>query len=173
MCAAALLIACAQTKARSPTTPASASDSAVVQLPRTAYLMALDASLPRVRGRSPRVLVIGEGALPITAEDLKTRQAVAGNVHEACPKEASITFGIPTQQPDGRILLHVIEDAPPIPPLGHIYLFRCNGATCRLERDGQLEEDYIRACPLEMHSADTAAQQGMHLAGASGSRNVR
>jgi hypothetical protein len=157
LCTAALLIACTQAKAGSPISPASVSDSAVVQLPRTAYLMALDASLPRVRRRSPRVLVIGEGPLPITAEDLKTRQALAGNVHEACPKEASITFGIPTQQPDGRILLHVIEDAPPVPPLGHIYLFRCNGATCRLERDDQLEEDYIRFCPLGMHSADTAA----------------
>jgi hypothetical protein len=157
LCTAALLIACAQTKARPAITPASASDSAVVQLPRTAYLMALDASLPRVKGRSPRVLVIGEGALPIMAEDLKTRHALAGNAHEACPKEPSITFGIPTQQPDGRILLHVIEDAPPVQPLGHIYLFRCNGATCRLERDGQLEETYIRACPMGMHFADTAA----------------
>jgi hypothetical protein len=157
MCTAALLIACAQTKARSPITPASVSDSAVVQLPRTAYLMALDASLPRVRERSPRVLVIGEGPLPITAEDLKTRHALAGNADEACPKEASITFGIPTQHRGGRILLHVIEDAPPVRPVGHIYLFRCNGATCRLERDGQLEEDYIRGCPLGMHSSDTAA----------------
>src|SRR5689334_18676004 len=107
MCTAALLIACAQTKAGSPIVPASVSDSAVVQLPRTAYLMVLDASLPRVRRKSPRVLVIGEGPVPITAEDSKTRQALAGNVHEACPKEPSITFGIPTQQRDGRIL-HVI-----------------------------------------------------------------
>jgi hypothetical protein len=157
MCTAALLIACAQTKARSAITPASASDSAVVQLPRTAYLLALDASLPRVRGRSPRVLVTGEGPLPITAEDLKTRQALAGNADATCAKEASITFGTPSQQPDGRILLHVIEDAPPGRPVGHIYFFRCNGATCRLEGDGQLEEDYIRICNLGNQFSDTAA----------------
>jgi hypothetical protein len=128
-----------------------------VQLPRTAYLMALDASLPRVRGTSPRVWVTGEGPLPITAEDLRTRQARAGNEDETCTGEASITFGIPSQQRDGRILLHVIEARAAAPAVGHLYFFRCNGATCHLEHDGQLEEDYILICPLGIQSADTAA----------------
>ena len=158
VCTAALLIACAQTKARSPLTPASSSDSAVVQLPRMAYLMALDSSLPRVRGTSPRVWVTGEGALPISAEDLRTRQALAGNKGATCTEEPSITFGIPTQQRDGRIMLHVTEAATaPRRAVGHLYFFRCNGSNCRLVRDGQLEEDYIFLCPLGMHSADTAA----------------
>ena len=158
VCTAVLLIACAQAKAPSPVTSASAPDSVVVQLPRAAYLMALDASVPRVRGKSPRVLVTGEGALPITAEDLKTRLAIAGNKDVPCPVEPSITFGMPTQQRDGRIMLHVIEEAAaPRRAVGHLYFFRCNDATCRLVRDGPLEEDYLLICPLGMHSADAAA----------------
>jgi hypothetical protein len=87
--------------------------------------------------------------LPITPEDLRTRQALAGHQDPTCPWEASITFGIPSQQRDGRILLHVIEEgAAPKQAVEHLYFFRCNDASCRLERDDQLEEGYTRLCPL-------------------------
>jgi hypothetical protein len=148
MCTAALLIACTHTNVRAPTTHASRLDTAVARLPRTAYLVALDSSLLRVRGVSQQVWVDGAEPLPITAEDLKTRQAKWGNGEATCSGQASIKFGAPSQQPDGRILLHVIEAAamPPGWIVGHVYFFRCDRATCRLEHDGQLEEDYLRTC---------------------------
>jgi hypothetical protein len=145
---AALLSACAHANTRAQTAPATRANSAVVRLPRAAYLVALDSSLHRVRGVASSVWIDGVEPLPFTAEDLAVRQAQRGNGDVTCPREASLRFGAPTQQPDGRILLHVVEAAA-VPPgwiVGHVYSFRCPGETCRLEDDGQLEEDYLRTC---------------------------
>ena len=145
---AALLNACAHVNKQAQTAPATRADSAVVALPRAAYLVALDSSLSRIRGVASTVWIDGVEPLPFTAEDLATRQAHRGNGDATCPGKASLRFGAPTQQPDGRILLHVVE-ATAVPPgwiAGHVYFFRCEGPTCRLEGDGQLEEDYLRTC---------------------------
>jgi hypothetical protein len=144
---AALLSACAHVNQRALTAPATRADSAVVLLPRAAYLVALDSSLHRIRGAASRVWIDGEEPWPFTAEDLAVRQAQRGSGDDRCPGEASLRFGAPTQQPDGRILLHVVEAAAaPGWIAGHVYFFRCAGATCRLVDDGELEEDYLRTC---------------------------
>lgn len=144
----ALLSACAHANKRAQSAPTTRPDSAVVRLPRAAYLVALDSSLHRVRGVASRVWIDGVEPLPFTSEDLAGRQAQRGNGDATCPGEAFLRFGAPTQQPDGRILLHVVEGAgvPPRGVVGHVYFFRCAGGTCRLEDDGQLEEDYMRTC---------------------------
>jgi hypothetical protein len=124
------------------------SDSGAALLPRAAYLLALDSSLSRVRHGAPRVWVSDLEPFPFTAQDMESRQALRGNGDATCPGEASVSFDTPTRRPDGRISLHVVEKTP-VPPgwtLGHLYMFRCADGACRLEGDGQLEEDFVRTC---------------------------
>jgi hypothetical protein len=124
-------------------------------LPRVAYLIALDSSLPRVRPAASRVLIYSaDSRLPFTAEDLRRRRLKLAESASVCAGEAALWFHAPQRQENEAIRLDVVEVTGQSGLAGgRSYLFRCSMEACRLEDNGPLNSDYMVGCRVSTWSS--------------------
>jgi hypothetical protein len=146
-----LLFACARKQPPPVALNVSQADTTVAGLPRSAYLIALDSSLPRVRTGGKRVFVhSGDWFWPLTSEDLRVRRLERKNDTSVCAGEAVLWFQVPQRGDNGQLRLDIVEASGASGLAGgHAYLFRCTVEACRLENQAPLNSDYLVGCRQE------------------------
>jgi hypothetical protein len=144
LCAVLILLACARReRAEEETTPSSPGDQ--ILLSRSAYLIAIDASLAQIREGAQRPWIDDAQAVRLTRSELNSRQARRGNGFRKCPGEPTLWVEAPVQRAGNNVDLHVVE-AVPGRASGRTYVFVCADGNCRLKEEYGTNESILLTC---------------------------